>query len=61
MDGLVYLTDVVRTIIFRSEKCKVMLDQLRSLTHDWFLMKILLMGSLNGVKCCFSLKARSGF
>jgi len=63
MDGLVPFTVVIRTIFFRSEECRVVLDRLRAL-YPWLVLgglKTLLIGRLSRVKCFSILKAWSGF
>ena len=61
VDGLVPFTVVVRTILFCSEKCRIIMDLSPSPDYGWSLMalKTSLMRSLSGVKCSVGLKAWS--
>ena len=63
VDDLVFLTIVKGTILSRSRGCRVVLDWLRApyprLVFDG--TKALGDGDLSEVKCCFTLKAQSGF
>ena len=64
MDGLVFLTVMVGTLPLCSEKCRVVFNRLRA-SYPWLVLdgteETSSMGSLSGVKCCFALKAQSGF
>ena len=63
MDDLVSLTVVIRTVFFYSGKYKVILEWPRAPYPRLFFMalKILLMGSFSGVKCCSILKVWGEF